>query len=298
MKIAIIGGGSLGLLFSYYLGFQNEVCIYTRTKEQADEITKNGLHLIKDGIALQPLKIAAAGIQDWRGKEQVTIVAVKQYQLSGLMEELKANVEDSILFLQNGYSHIEMISEIQAQNIFVGSVEHGVVRVNDYTVQHNGSGVTRTAVFRGESHLLRELAKNAPADFPVLLEPDYNEMLIKKLVVNAVINPLTSVLQVRNGELVDNPFYFEIFKQLFLECALVLGLDQEEVYLQNLITVCKKTEYNHSSMYKDMENGRPTEIDAILGYLLELSKNKKMKAPLIHNYYHCIKGKEQEREGG
>jgi 2-dehydropantoate 2-reductase len=297
MKIAIIGGGSLGLLFSYYLGIKNEVSIFTRTKEQADQINKNGVHLLKGGIAQPPLKVSAAAIQEWQGKEEFTVVAVKQYQLSGLMDELKANARSSILFLQNGYGHIKLLSEITEPDIYVGSVEHGAVRANEFTVQHNGIGVTRTAVYRGEAHLLRELSMNVPDDFPVHFESDYKEMLIKKLVVNAVINPLTAILKVRNGELIDNPFYFEIFKQLFEECALVLGLEHREEYLHNLMTVCEKTSDNHSSMYKDIENGRQTEIDAILGYLLELSISKNIKAPLIHNYYHCIKGKEQEREG-
>lgn len=297
MKIAIIGGGSLGLLFSYYLSEKNDVCIYTRTKEQADLINKNGLHLINGGIAQPPLKVSAAPVQDWKGNEELAIVAVKQYQLPGLMAELKANARSSVLFLQNGYGHIKLLSEISAPDVFVGSVEHGAVRANDYTVHHNGIGITRTAVFRGDANLLQEISLMVPADFPVLLEPDYKEMLIKKLVVNAVINPLTAVLKVRNGELITNSFYFEIFKQMFEECALVLGLEHREEYLQNLMSVCEKTANNHSSMYKDVENGRQTEIDAILGYLLELSISKNIKAPLIHNYFHCIKGKEQEREG-
>jgi 2-dehydropantoate 2-reductase len=297
MKIAIIGGGSLGLLFSYYLSIKNDVSIYTRTQEQADRINEEGLHLLKGGIMLPAVQVPAAPIKDWKGYEELTIVAVKQYQLASLMAEIQANVKNSILFLQNGYGHIKLLSEISAPDVYVGSVEHGAVRANDYTVHHNGNGLTRTAVFRGEAGFLEELTNMAPAEFPFILEDDYKDMLIKKLVVNAVINPLTAILKVRNGQLVSNSFYFEIFKQMFEECALVLGLEKQEEYLQNLMTVCEKTANNHSSMYKDIENGRQTEIDAILGYLLELSISKNIKAPLIHNYYHCIKGKEQEKEG-
>ncbi|WP_079508337.1 2-dehydropantoate 2-reductase [Mesobacillus jeotgali] len=297
MKIAIIGGGSLGLLFSYYLSIKNDVSIYTRTQEQADRINEKGLSLVKGGIVQPPVQVPAAPIQEWKGNEELTIVAVKQYQLTGLMTEIQANAKNSILFLQNGYGHIKLLPEISAPAIYVGSVEHGAVRANDYTVHHNGIAVTRTAVFRGDAGPLGELINIAPADFPFILEDDYKDMLIKKLVVNAVINPLTAILKVRNGELISNSFYFKILMQMFSECTLVLGLENQEEYLQNLITVCEKTANNQSSMYKDIENGRQTEIDAILGYLLELSISKNIKAPLIHNYYHCIKGKEQEREG-
>lgn len=298
MKIGIIGGGSIGLLFSYYLSLHNEVSIYTRTQDQADLINEHGLHLAKGGIEQASVQVSAAPIEEWTGNEDLTIIAVKQYQLSDLMTEIKVKAKGSILFLQNGYGHIKLLSELATPEIYVGSVEHGAVRENGFTVQHNGMGVTRIAVFRGEAGLLRELSTSAPSSvFPFTLEPDFKEMLIKKLVVNSVINPLTAILKVKNGELIHNPFYFEIFKQMFKECAYVLDLPDQEQYFQNLMTVCEKTANNHSSMYKDIENGRQTEIDAILGYLLELSRSKNIKAPLIHNYYQCIKGKEHEREG-
>jgi 2-dehydropantoate 2-reductase len=297
MKIGIIGGGSIGLLFSYYLSGQHEVSIYTRTQEQADEINEHGLHLVKGGIDQGTSGVNAAPIKEWRGNEELTVVAVKQYQLPNLISELKDKARGGILFLQNGYGHIKWLSELATNEIYVGSVEHGAVRANGYTVQHNGVGVTRTAVFRGDPGTLRELSSKAPSGFPFILETDYKEMLIKKLVVNAVINPLTAILKVKNGELVQNPYYFKIFEQLFEECACILELSDKEQYFNNLMGVCEKTANNHSSMYKDIENRSQTEIDAILGYLLELANSKNKKAPLIHNYYHCIKGKEHGREG-
>lgn len=298
MKIGIIGGGSIGLLFSYYLSLHNEVSIYTRTQEQADLINERGLHLVEGAIVHPSVQVTAAPIEEWTGDEDFTVIAVKQYQLAGLLNDIKAKAKGCILFLQNGYGHIKLLSELATPEIYVGSVEHGAVRENGFTVQHNGLGVTRIAVFRGESGRLRELSTIVHSDvFPFILEPDFEEMLIKKLVINSVINPLTAILKVENGELIHNPFYFEIFKEIFDECAIVLDLPNREQYFQNLMNVCRKTANNHSSMYKDIENGRQTEIDAILGYLLELSRSKNIKAPLIHNYYHCIKGKEHEREG-
>jgi 2-dehydropantoate 2-reductase len=297
MKIAIIGGGSLGLLYSYYLSLMHEVHLYTRTEKQSDLINDQGLHLFKAGKEIVTRNIAAAPIQSWRGAEDMTIVAVKQYQLNELISELEDKSSGNILFLQNGFGHIKLLSELSISPIFVGSVEHGAVRSNGNIVFHNGVGVTRAAVFKGNPGLLTDLSSSLPSDFPVILESDYNEMLTKKLVVNSIINPLTATFKVKNGALITNPFYFEIFVQLFEECAQVLGLPNKEEYFQNVIAVCKKTANNHSSMYKDLENGRQTEIDAILGYLLDEAKRKNMKAPLIHNYYQCIKGKEREREG-
>lgn len=297
MKIAIIGGGSLGLLFSYYLSSMHEVHLYTRTKKQADIINNDGLHIYKAGNQKISKHVKAKFIDDWDGQEELTIVTVKQYQLADLIPVLKERANGSLLFLQNGFSHIKLLTDLNNAAIYVGSVEHGAARSDYNAVFHNGEGVTRAAVFRGDEVLLRALSASLASAFPIKIEEGYKEMLIKKLVVNSVINPLTAVLKVKNGQLLLNPYYRKIFEALFEECALVLDLHNKNEYHQNLITVCEKTAENESSMYKDLENGRKTEIDAILGYLLEEAARKKIEAPLIHNYYDCIKGKEHEKEG-
>ncbi|WP_423409951.1 2-dehydropantoate 2-reductase [Heyndrickxia sp. MSNUG] len=297
MKIAIIGGGSLGLLFSYYLSEKHEVHLYTRTQQQADLINTHGLHRIKLGDKRTTHNVYAAPLHDWQGTVDMAIIAVKQYQLPEIIPMLTAKAVGSLLFLQNGYGHIKLLKDLTVLPIFVGSVEHGAVRSNGNTVIHNGVGVTRAALYKGSENLLRELSASLASDFPLIHEDDYESMLIKKLVVNSVINPLTAILNVKNGDLIKNPYYKGIFVNLFDECAQVLELHNKEDYFENLLNVCKKTAENYSSMYKDLENGRKTEIDAILGYLLEEAARKNIKAPLIHNYYDCIKGKEHEREG-
>lgn len=296
MKIAIIGGGSLGLLFAYYLSKGHDVHLYTRTKEQSDIINRHGIHMIKSGAEHTASNITASSITDWQGTAHLTIIAVKQYQLAGLMPKLKANSSGSLLFIQNGYGHIKLLPELPTIPIYLGSVEHGAVKSGDNTVFHNGEGTTRAAVYKGSGSLLENLSVSLSDDFPVILEPDYKTMLIKKLVVNAVINPLTAVLQVKNGALISNTYFHGIFIRLFEECANVLELKNREDYFRHVVDVCKKTADNYSSMYKDIEEGRQTEIDSILGYMLEEARNKKMTAPLISNYYFCVKGKEHERE--
>lgn len=297
MKISIIGGGSIGLLFAYYLHPFHEVVLYTKTRTQMENLQAKGLTLKKDNVSNR-IKIVCKHIQDFRQhQEELTIITVKQYQLESLLKTITLTETAPILFLQNGMGHLKWLETLDSNHIFVGSVEHGAYRENDVTVHHTGEGITRLANYKGDIGKLIQLIEPLRTVFPFKLEENYEEMLIRKLVVNAVINPLTAILHVENGQLVENLYYAHLLNSLFKEVTGILELEAEKAYYENLIHICKKTSHNRSSMLKDIEANRPTEIDAILGYLLEKAEHKKIEAPLTEAYYHCIKGKELRREG-
>ena len=297
MKVGIIGAGSIGLLFAAYISRVFEVAIYTRTQEQAAEINKYGI-LLRKGTEERRAIVKALPISEWQGTEELTIIAVKQYQLPAIIEKLNhlSVIPECLLFLQNGMGHLKQLKGIKANSLYVGSVEHGALKENSFTVSHNGEGATNVAVFQGQTASLQYLAAALVLDFSIIFQKDFYDMLIKKLIVNAIINPLTAILHVKNGGLIENHFYFQAVKNLFAEISFILNLEHPEEYLQLVVDICKKTTNNRSSMLKDIEAYRLTEVDAILGFLLEEAKREDKKAPQIENLYYLIKGKESDRE--
>ncbi|UAC49300.1 2-dehydropantoate 2-reductase [Bacillus aquiflavi] len=293
MEIGIIGGGSLGLLYAFYLAKTNKITVYTRTEEQAKKISLEGIVVVKDHKQ-EVCSVHALPFSNWNGTEDLIIVTVKQYQLSNIIVELakKRTVKkSSILFLQNGMSHVNLLNKLSNWNIFLGTVEHGAYRLNVNTVKHTGLGKTRVAIYQGEVELLLQLLHHSDKSFPFIFEKNYETMLTKKLVANAVINPLTAVLNVRNGELIENPQYYQVLTSLFFEFCKVLNLENEEKWLKHIMYICKSTAKNQSSMLKDVLEGRQTEVDAILGYLLTEARKKQIEAPLINTFYLLVKGK-------
>ncbi|PLR77495.1 2-dehydropantoate 2-reductase [Bacillus sp. V3-13] len=295
MKIGIIGGGSIGLLFGYYLQSYHHVTIFTHSIEQAEAIGATKLTCVKNG---QPdsVPVGAHPFVSWSGADELTIIAVKAYQLPAVLEQIKLKSKSpgtgTFLFLQNGMGHLRWLDQLPAKDIYAGSVEHGAHRTGAASVTHNGTGVTKVAVFRGSDSLLKKLIAPFSSEFPFVLEDNVEEMLLSKLVVNAVINPLTAVLNVRNGELIENPYYHQLLQNMFIEINDVLGLHDADSHYQNVLGICKKTASNYSSMLSDIKNGRMTEIDSILGYVVAEAERKQKEAPLVHAFFQCIKGRE------
>jgi 2-dehydropantoate 2-reductase len=294
VKLAIIGGGSIGLLFAYYLSDEHDVTLYTRTKHQSKAITENGIQLKAKGSTYKR-DVHSNPIECWEGKEELTFIAVKQYHLKQILNEivLRDSLDSKFIFLQNGMGHLKLLEKFISSSIYVCTVEHGAYKENAFTVSHNGIGLTRMALFKGKESLPPTIF--SIHNFPIMLEEDYYQMLVRKLVINSVINPLTSLLRITNGQIINNMFYFEAAKGLFLEVADVLDLKNRDSCFQQVIEVCEKTAENRSSMLKDLEQENQTEIDAIIGYILEEADKKKKNAPICQLLFNLIKGSEVGR---
>ncbi|MDQ0273901.1 2-dehydropantoate 2-reductase [Cytobacillus purgationiresistens] len=295
MKISIIGGGSIGLLFAHYLNKYHHVTLYVRSEQQARLLSSSGLIMQSDQTE-DHQTIQADVIHNWTDENDLTILAVKQYHLSDLMEKLGSQTGSPLLFLQNGMGHLSILQELKQKEILLGVVEHGALKVNGNTVIHSGFGKTKLAKYKGSNELVHELLSSPIVNFSFTLENNYLFMLQEKLVVNAVINPITAILKIRNGELVENKDFYIVFQQMFHEVVKVLNIKDIDHTFSYLESVCRQTAANRSSMVKDIEEGRPTEIDAILGYLLDEARRKKIHTPLTASLFHLIKGLE-EKEG-
>lgn len=289
MNIGIIGGGSIGLLFAAYLSDTYETTLYTRTKEQADELMELGVTLKRDGFTMIN-RVKAVPISMGITDHNLLFIAVKQYHFEDVFPIIQ-DIVIPLVFLQNGYSHIKMMKEVASKEIYVGVVEHGALKQGSTKVEHTGIGMTRIAVYSG--HLDNfPLFHGDVGTFPFIAEKDYQEMLQKKLLVNAMINPLTAILKVENGKLIDNPHLYALFKKYFEELSNIFELENSEHVLCHIEQVCLATSKNRSSMLKDIESGRRTEIDAITGQIMETAIEREKPYEMTAFIYSLVKGME------
>ncbi|MEK4606195.1 2-dehydropantoate 2-reductase [Geobacillus stearothermophilus] len=290
MNIGIVGGGAVGLLLAAYLGRRHKVTVYTRRLSQARQLAECGVALKKEGKTTE----TAVQARPFAGTELVeplVFVTVKQYDVADVCSQRDSfRRVGTIVFLQNGMSHLEQLSVFADKNIVVGVVEHGAFKLDDRTVAHTGAGKLTLAPFYGSPAAAAGLAGDR--EFPIEWADDWERILVDKLVVNAVINPLTALLQVKNGELLEVAPYRDMMAQLFDEVRRVLPLRDAGRAWERIVHICRNTADNYSSMYMDVANGRRTEIDAILGYVLKQGEARGVALPLVRFVYCALKGKE------
>lgn len=286
MNIGIIGGGSIGLLISNYLGFNHNVTIYVKNEQQKERLNRTGIKL--DGnLVYTPIQ---ALLSSELKNEDCFIVCVKQTHIAGVLPVLAAvNQSTPLIFLQNGMAHLDQLASIR-QPILLGVVDHGALKTNDHSVTHTGKGSIRMVAYTNSEEQLNKLvAALHQSDFPVFKEKDWSQLLVGKLIINTVINPITALFGVKNGEIISNRHINSLAKALCQEAVLILGLDFQEQW-GRIQQVANNTARNTSSMLKDMEEKRETELDAITGYLI--GRNKKHLIPNTLFVYNSVKALE------
>ena len=95
---------------------------------------------------------------------------------------------------------------------------------------------------------------------------DIEAALWEKLVINVGINPLTALLRVPNGALLQLPEAWEVAVAAAAETQTVAqasGINLSGDPVARLRQVCANTAANRSSMLQDILAGRPTEIEAL-----------------------------------
>lgn len=145
-------------------------------------------------------------------------------------------------------------------------------------------------------------------------------ILRRKLVVNAVINPLSAIMGCRNGDLFTSPATHRLMESVCYEASQcftaefqsetdrwVQGMEEQGVDVDNIsvtrlppaltktaleeevLKVANATRGNISSMLSDIRRGAPTEIDYINGYLLNIGRTYKVRMPTNTTLLNLVK---------
>jgi 2-dehydropantoate 2-reductase len=290
MRIEIIGAGAVGLfLASFYA--ENGVSIRFITKEsmQTSDVQINRTNI--DG-SMSSFQVEYASTI--RTNTDLIIVAVKYRQLDAVYKQL-ASIDPTIplLFVQNGVAHYDEAMQLTQQHIAFSSIQFGAQKLNVHHVAHKGIGAMKLAVAKGDTSHFASLSLFSTELLPVLWEEDAEAMLLEKALLNCFINPITAILQVKNGQLVTENNTFQLLKNLYNEIITTFPQYANTFRFEQVVALCEKTADNTSSMLADRQAGRKTEIDTIVGAILKKAHTENKQMPILHTLYMLVKAFEE-----
>ncbi|MEF8850951.1 MAG: ketopantoate reductase family protein [Haloarculaceae archaeon] len=305
-RVLVFGAGSLGSLLGGLLARTHDVTLVGRDPHVA-AVREGGLRI--DGAVSETVSPAAATSIPG-GRFDLALVTVKAHDTPAAAAALathegRADSGDrddggelgAVWSLQNGLGNEERLAAALSSPVLAGTCTYGARLVDPGVVECTGVGeVTVGPPGGGESALADAVGAAATAaGVEATVATDMPRRLWEKLAVNAGINAVTALARVDNGALVDGPAG-EPARAAARETARVAreaGVDLDPAACADRVTdVAETTAANVSSMRADVETGRPTEVDAINGAVVERAS---VPVPVNETLTALVRAWERER---
>ena len=317
MKICIVGAGAIGGMLGAKFALSGHDVTLILRGANLTAVQQNGLRLIEeDGNELlaQPIKatsvIAEAGVQD------LVILTLKAHQVAAIAPELSAlmHAETRIITMQNGipwwYFHKlpgdlglryqgTQVKTVDPDGIIskhidvdrvIGSVVYpasevvspGVIKViegNRFSLgEIDGSD---TPSIRAISDVFKAAGFKSP------IANDIRSEIWLKLWGNLSFNPISALTHATLEDICVFPATRELAANMMRE-AQTIGekLDvQFKVSLEKRINGAQAVGQHKTSMLQDVELGRPLELQALVGSVIELGQITETPTPNINAVY-------------
>ena len=251
------------------------------------------------------------------------IIATKTIHTVSALSAIKSRLtqDSTILFTQNGMGTIDEVNAKLFQDVttrpkyLTAIISHGVYSQGLFSSVHAGFGTTTIGLVPQTPHTdaggprNEDVGKGSPLSSSYLpnlitqasvlaatvVSPvELMQIQFEKLIINAMMNPLTVVFDCRNGELFKQANTLRIMQLLLSEASHVIRSLPELQHVQGVgsrfsrerlegvvLRVAEKTARNFSSMLQDARAGRETEIDYINGYIVK--RGEQLGVDCAHN---------------
>jgi len=292
----ILGTGALGTLFAERLSTAGYAVTMLGTWPDAlAALRAHGarVHWPDGSVTAGRVRVASSPAEV--PPAQAAIVLVKAWQTPRAARWLAEclTADGVALTLQNGLGNDAILAEaLGRERVAVGTTTTGASLHAPGEVRFGGEGVISLARHPRITPIHTALQK---AGFTVETVDDVRGLIWGKLAVNAAINPLTALLGVPNGALLEDPAARLFMRRAAEEVAAVAAAQGISLPYPDPAAaaedVARRTAANLSSMLQDLRRGAPTEIDAICGAVARIGAQIGVPAPLNQALAEMVKAR-------
>ena len=305
MKIAVLGAGAMGSLFSGYLSRHNDVSVIDVNPTMVEAINKNGVRIReKDGSTTLGHPKAYVNASEL-GEQDLVIVFVKAMFTISALEGNKNLIgpHTYLMTLQNGAGHeSKLLKFADRQHVIIGSTQHNSSVLEPGYVNHGGSGVSSIGLLDGGCEAIQPISENLTAcGFECHTEENVQKQVWKKMFTNTAASSLTGLFQVPLGFIHTDPNANFLMRQLCMEAVTVanslgLGFNLDEV-TRDVDAVCINAPQGYTSIYADIRDGHRSEVDTISGSVVEAAHDQGISVPyheFVVKAIHALENKKKE----
>jgi 2-dehydropantoate 2-reductase len=315
VKIAVVGAGAIGGYLGARLSAAGEEVTFIARGANLVALRTEGMRLIgEDGTEVRSVGARAVEKPEQAGIQDFVLLTVKAHQVAAVAPELQhlCHAGTAIVTMQNGipwwyfhrhggrYEGTPIRSADPDGTIgrhvdparIIGSVVYpaanliapGVVQVvegNRFTLgEPDGSTSARVQAIS---------ASLTKAGFKAPVIADIRSEIWLKLWGNLSFNPISALTHASLVDICRFPLTRDLAAQMMREAEAIankLGITFR-VPIERRIAGAEKVGAHKTSMLQDIEQGRPIEIEALMGSVVELGALTETPTPCIGAVYAC-----------
>jgi 2-dehydropantoate 2-reductase len=313
MKFAVLGAGAIGGWLGARLALAGEDVTLIARGAHLEAMRAKGVTILEpDGIELV---VRPRCTDDLRvlGSTDVAFVTVKAHSLPGLARELGAAVspQATLVFAQNGIPWWYFLGLDEGR--WLESVDPGLVIARNIDsdqvvgcVVYPATNVVVPGVIRREEgnrftlaepdgsrseRVLAIAAQLTRAGLKAPVSTRIRDEIWLKLVGNATLNPLSALTRATLGDMLADPGMRTLALTLMQEVEAVarsLGVELPLEVNRRLEGSAALGDHR-TSMLQDVEAGRPLEVEALVGSVVELAGQTRVAVPNLQAVYQLTR---------
>ena len=299
-SLLILGTGALATLFAARLSASGHAITMLGTWPAGLEaLRSHGARLIDEAgkESAFPVRVTD-NPADCHGARHA-LVLLKAWQTERAGRDLRSCLapDGLAVTLQNGLGNREvLVRDLGLGRVALGVTTTGATLVAPGLAQPAGEG---TVSIERHSALGPVEAALRSANFQLEIVDDARSLVWGKLVINAAINPISALLNIPNGEILERPAARQLMESLALEAAEVAHAEGVDLPFSDPAAaaenVARKTAANRSSMLQDVARGARTEIDVICGAIVTRGKAYGIATPANDICWQLVRALEADR---
>lgn len=301
-RIAVVGAGAVGCYYGGRLA-QHGHDVHWLLRSDYDHVRRHGMEIqSRDGdFILKPSSLNLYNRPQEMPKADVVLVSLKTTANGRFQELITPLLHDqtAILTLQNGLGNEQELANLFGISRILGGLAFVCInRTSPGQIRHTDYGMIKIGEFsRPISQRLRQIDAifNASKVECYMLE-DLNMGRWEKLIWNVPFNGLGAALGFTTDRIVNHPAGLELVRQLMdevIRTAHAAGSMLDATLLELNIRRTLTMGAYRSSMQIDRENGRPIELDAIIGNPLRTAQRLGVQTPRLQTLYAMLAMQEQ-----
>ncbi len=286
MKIAVLGAGSVGSYYGAVLknkGF--DVTLICRG-DHYNQISSKGLS-VKSNWGNYNLNIKATDNVNDLDSFDIIFYTPKLYSNKDSLPILKeiSNENTLVITIQNGVnSHNEIAKFINIKNIIPAAtfIEAEIESPGVILQQGSSAIIEMGELDNSNSNRLQKIHEDFNSKFlQFKISKNILTTLWEKMIIVGAFGTIMTSFRMSFRELIDSNYGKKILRETMkeiLSVGVAEGIKLSSVSIdQIIINLEKEADEMTSSMFNDLKNNKPLEIDSILGHVVELSLKHKLE---------------------